>query len=216
MNDQRHKMDDMFAKTVGPFVAACHKVAEYGLLRCSSGNLSWRIEDRLVLLTASRSWLGELDESQVALCELDSEQCLNGKTPTVESRFHLGILRIRPEMNVVLHFQSPYATAIACGDPSRYDFNVIIEVPVYVGSPAVIDYFMPGTEALAQKTIEAMKDHDMAILRNHGLVTVGKNFNDAIQKAVFFELACQILLTRPDVQPLPSEALPQLRAAGKA
>ncbi len=209
-------METIDPKTVHAFIAACHRVAEYGLIRCSSGNLSWRIDDRLALLTASRSWLGELDESQVALCEMDSEKCLNGKTPSVESRFHLGILRQRREMNVVLHFQSPYATAVACGDPGRYDFNVIIEVPVYVGPPAVIDYFMPGTEALAQKTIEAMNDHDMAILRNHGLVTVGKNFNDAIQKAVFFELACQILLTQPDIQPLPAEALPQLRAAGKA
>jgi len=208
-------MDTIDPKTIKAFVAACHKVAEYGLIRCSSGNLSWRIGKNLALLSASRSWLGELNDSQVAICELDSEKCINGKTPTVETRFHLGILKQRPEMNVVLHFQSPFATAIACGDPSRYDYNVIIEIPVYVGDPAVIDYFMPGTEPLAQKVIEAMRDHDMAILRNHGLVTCGKDFNDAIQKAVFFELACQILLAQPKANALPPDALPPLRAAGK-
>ncbi len=203
-------------KTIQAFIAACHKAAKYGLIRCSSGNLSWRIGENRALLSASRSWLGELDESQVAICELDSEQCINGKTPTVETRFHLGILKQRPEMNVVLHFQSPYATAIACGDPKAYDYNVIIEVPVYVGDPAVIDYFMPGTEELAEKVIEAMRDHDMAILRNHGLVTCGRDFNDAIQKAVFFELACRILLTQPGATPLPPEVLPTLHAAGKS
>jgi ribulose-5-phosphate 4-epimerase/fuculose-1-phosphate aldolase len=208
-------MDTIDPKTIKAFIAACHKVAEYGLLRCSSGNLSWRIGKNLALLSASRSWLGELDESQVAVCEIESEKCINGKTPTVETRFHLGILKRRPEMNVVLHFQSPFATAIACGDPSRYDYNVIIEIPVYVGDPAVIDYFMPGTEPLAQKVIETMRDHDMAILRNHGQVTCGKDFNDAIQKAVFFELACQILLAGSNVQPLPPDALPPLREAGK-
>jgi ribulose-5-phosphate 4-epimerase/fuculose-1-phosphate aldolase len=197
------------------FVAACRKVAEYGLIQCSSGNLSWRIGENLALLSASRSWLGELNESQVAICELDSEKCVNGKTPTVETRFHLGILRQRPEMKVVLHFQSPYATAIACGDPGQYNYNVIIEVPVYVGDPAVIDYYMPGTEELAQKVIEAMRTRDMAILRNHGQVTCGKDFNDAIQKAVFFELACRILLAGADAKPLPPDALPPLRAAGK-
>ncbi len=209
-------MDTIDPKTIKAFIEACHKTAEYGLLRCSSGNLSWRIGKNLALLSASRSWLGELNESQVAVCELDSEKCINGKTPTVETRFHLGILRQRPEMNVVLHFQSPFATAIACGDPSRYDYNVIIEIPVYVGDPAVIDYYMPGTEPLAQKVIEAMRDHDLAILRNHGQVTCGKDFNDAIQKAVFFELACQILLSGAKPNTLPPDALPPLRAAGKA
>ncbi|NLH17244.1 MAG: class II aldolase/adducin family protein [Phycisphaerae bacterium] len=215
MKKRKSSVDTVDPKTLQVFVAACHKVAEYGLIRCSSGNLSWRIGNNRALLSASRSWLGELDASQVAICELNSEQCINGKTPTVETRFHLGILKQRPEMNVVLHFQSPYATAIACGDPQQYNYNVIIEVPVYVGEPAVIDYCMPGTEPLAQKVIEAMRDHDMAILRNHGLVTCGRDFNDAIQKAVFFELACQILLTGNKIQPLGPDAIPPLRAAGK-
>ena len=64
--------------------------------------------------------------------------------------------------------------------------------------------------------IDALKDSQshLAILKNHGLVTVGRDFNDTIQKAVFFELACRILLTNPNAKPLAADMVKQLRADG--
>jgi len=118
----------------------------------------------------------------------------------------------------VLHFQSPYATALACGNPLKWNYNVIIEVPVYIGIPAAVDYFPPGSPELAQAVIEEMKNPQtqLAFMKNHGLVAVGVDFNDVIQKAVFFELACQILLTNPNARPLPQEAADALRRSSKA
>ncbi|MCI0498365.1 MAG: class II aldolase/adducin family protein [Planctomycetales bacterium] len=200
------------------FVSACRKAAALGLIQCSSGNLSWRIGPDTALLSVSRSWLGELTDDQVAACSIETGRCINGKTPTCESVFHLGILKNRPEINVVLHFQSPHATAIACGTPEKHDYNVIIEIPVYVGTPAAVDYLPPGSRELAQAVIEAFGDSQthMAFLKNHGLVTIGKDFNDAIQKAVFFELACRILMTNPDAQPIPPAAVKSLRQSSQA
>jgi ribulose-5-phosphate 4-epimerase/fuculose-1-phosphate aldolase len=200
------------------FVAAAHKAAQYGLVTCSSGNLSWRVGADTVFLSASQSWLAELTGEQVAVCELSSGTVLNNVKPTCESVFHRGILNARPEVNVVLHFQSSYATAIACGQPEKYDYNVIIEVPVYIGLPAVVEYLPPGSKELADAVIAAFADEttQMAILKKHGLVTVGKEFDDAIQKAVFFELACRILLTNPNAKPLDETAVNHLKRLGQA
>ncbi|MDH4203510.1 MAG: class II aldolase/adducin family protein [Phycisphaerae bacterium] len=198
------------------FVGACHKVAGYGLVSCSSGNLSWQIEPDTVLLSASGSWLAELTVGQVAACEIESGQCLNGKVPTCESVYHLGILKNRPEVNVVLHFQSPYATAIACGETDGINFNMTIEVPVYIGTPAIVPYLPPGSDELARAVIDVFKDSEthLAILKNHGLISVGKDFNDAIQKAVFFEMACRIILTDPNAKPLDDDAVKRLHKVG--
>jgi ribulose-5-phosphate 4-epimerase/fuculose-1-phosphate aldolase len=198
------------------FVEACHKVAEYGLVSCSSGNLSWRVEPNVALLSASGSWLAELTQDQAAACDINTGHCINGKVPTCESVFHLGILKNRPDMNVVLHFQSPYAAAIACGETGNLNFNMTIEVPVYIGMPTVVPYLPPGSPELAESVVDAFKETQMhlAILRNHGLVTVGKDFNDAIQKAVFFELACRISLTNPNAKPLDADRVKQLHAEG--
>lgn len=148
----------------------------------------------MVLLSASRSWLGEIKPDQLSLCRLSDETLIEGPRPTVEARFHLGILRNRADIKVVFHFQSPAATTFACSDNPDRDYFVIPEIPFYIGKPAVVPYIQPGTEQLAQAVIHAAGKADMLILRNHGLVAAGKDYNDAIQKAGFFELACQILL----------------------
>ena len=76
----------------------------------------------------------------------------------------------------------------------------------------------PGSSQLAQAVIDVFKDTQtqLAILKNHGVVTVGKDFNDAIQRAVFFEMACQILQINPNAKPLDSHTVKQIYDSGKA
>ena len=113
----------------------------------------------------------------------------------MESGFHLGVLRERPDVNVVLHFQSQYATAVACRLELPKDFNVTAEVPCHVGAeiPA-IPYYRPGSKELAEAVIAAMKDHNSVLLRKHGQVVCGKDFNQAFERAMFFEMACRIII----------------------
>lgn len=189
------------------FVAACHRAASYKLQQFSSGNMSRRISGNLALLSASRSWLENITSNQVALCEIETGELLNSITPTVESEFHLGILKQRKDIDVVFHFQSPFATAIACSDCADIDFFVIPEIPYYIGKPTIVEALVPGSKELAQATINAMRKTNLAILKNHGFVTVAKTYNEAIQQAGFFELACQIILTNPNAKALPSDII---------
>ena len=150
------------------------------------------------------------------LCRISDGEVLNDRRPSIESRFHAGILRARPDVNVVLHFQSPDATAVCCGEPEKTNFFVILEVPYYIGRPAVVEYLPAGSPELASAIVEAAGDHDMILLKNHGQVTVGTDFDDAIQKAVFFELACHVLLHGKDVRPLSDADVEPLLAAQRA
>lgn len=198
------------------FVEACHTIAAHDLLRYSAGNLSWRWDDGLVALSASRAWLADITEQQVAICKLDDGSCINGKTPSVESGFHFGVLRARPEMNLVLHFQSPFATAIACGNPYDYNFFIIPEIPFYVGPVGIVQYLSPGSTELADAVTSAMAEHNLVILHNHGLVTAGKDFKDLINRAGMFELACQILICQSNISTISKSAADDLiqRSAG--
>ncbi|MHC4738699.1 MAG: class II aldolase/adducin family protein [Planctomycetota bacterium] len=193
------------------FVHACHKTAACGLLRCSSGNMSCRLNEELVALSVSRTWLAELGADEVAICRLEDGRCINDKTATVEKPLHLGILRDRNDVNVVLHFQSPFATAIACGRPQDYNFSIIIEVPYYIGDVGIVEYLPPGSAELAEAVVSAMKKHDLVILRNHGLVAAGRDFKEVIEKASFFELACQVLLCQDKLEFLSQKAIDKLK-----
>ena len=192
-------------EAVNYFIRCARKAAEAGLLSCSSGNLSLRLpvsegthgslqsQDNhdgqdisrnpqstlpeapsgLALLSATGSWLEELREEQVALCRISDGQCLNGVQPTMEAGFHLGVLRRRPEINCVLHFQSP----------------------LYVGREVpVVPFLPPGSDELAAAVTDALSAHDIVLMSNHGQVACGPDFPDTFRRAVFFEMACRIIV----------------------
>ena len=194
------------------FVAACRRAADHGLMRCSSGNLSWRLDPDHMLVTTSRSWMEDATHDTVAVCRIADGECLTGNTPTVETGIHAGVLRTRADMHVVMHFQTPAATAIACREPASVNFAVIPEIPYYIGPVGSVPFLLPGTADLAQAVTSALTGHDMVIMRNHGVVTVGTTFDDVIQKACFFELACDILIrTGGKATPIDDAGLAQLR-----
>jgi ribulose-5-phosphate 4-epimerase/fuculose-1-phosphate aldolase len=198
------------------FVDAAKKTAEYGLVLCGSGNLSWRVDDERMLITASGSWMAELSEDEVAICRIADCESLNRIKPSIEIGLHSGILRERRDVKVVLHFQSPNATTLACTKTQERDFSVIPEIPYYVGAIASVPYSDPGSEELAQKVTRAIGDHDLVLIQNHGQVTVGRDFREALQRAVFFELASSIVLRGGDqIQRLSDEAVAALHRVRK-
>ena len=193
------------------FVGYAHKVGAAGLTVCSSGNLSVRFGDE-ALVSATGSWVPELTTARVARVRVADGEILNGVRPSMESVFHLGVMREREDVGCVLHFQSPYATAIACRRDLPTDFNFTAECPIHVGREIpVIPYYRPGSPELAKAVIEAMKDHDSVILRKHGQVVCGRDFAQAFERAMFFEMACRIAVLNGDnVDPLTPEEIRDL------
>ncbi|MDR0231155.1 MAG: class II aldolase/adducin family protein [Dysgonamonadaceae bacterium] len=177
------------------FIEQAHRVGKERLQLCSSGNLSWRANENIALVSGTGSWLSHLKKENIAICEISTGNHIDGPKPSMESLFHLGILRQRKDVNVVLHFQSEYATIISCLKDKPKDFNVTLEVPCYCGKEIpVIPYLRPGSQELAKAVTEIMQNHDCILLSNHGQVVCGKDFDDAFQKAVFFEMACRIIV----------------------
>lgn len=195
------------------FIKWAHRAGAEGLSLCSSGNISWRISDDEVLVSATGSWLSDLRPEDVSVCRLSDEAVLNGVKPSREAHFHLGIFKERPEVKVILHFQSTYATAIACMKERPASINLTAEIPIYVGEDIpVVPYLMPGSKELAAAVIDAMKDHDSCFLTNHGEVVAGSSLADAFQKAVFFEMGCRFaVLTQGNSNVMSEEALEALR-----
>lgn len=176
------------------FIAQAHLYGNEKLMVGSSGNLSWRIGNQ-ALVSGTGSWVPTLREEQVSICDIQSGASINGIKPSMESGFHLGILRKRPDVNVVLHFQSEYATTISCMKEKPANFNVTAEVPCHVGKEIpVIPYYRPGSPELAECVVEAMTEHNAILLTNHGQVVCGKDFNQVYERAMFFEMACRIII----------------------
>jgi len=193
------------------FLGACYTTARHGMVRCSSGNLSQRLDKERMLATSSRSWMGTLTHEQVSVCRIRDAKLLDGPKPTVEIGIHAGILHARPDVNTVLHFQSPCATTLACRRQKDINYFVIPEIPFYIGPVGYVPYLTPGTPELAHVVVEAMRKHDLVVLGNHGQVTAASDFEHALQNAEFFELACRIILYGGKaVKPIPEAQVREL------
>lgn len=198
-------------ENIQEFLAQAHRVGDARLTICSSGNLSWRIGNE-ALVSGTGSWVPALQAEKVSICEIATGKVINGVKPSMESGFHMGILRERPDVNVVLHFQSEYATAVSCMKTKPSDFNVTAEIPCHVGKEIpVIPYYRPGSPELAKAVVEAMKDHNSILLTNHGQVVCGTNFDEVFERAMFFEMACRIIIqTRGDYTVLTPQEIKDL------
>jgi ribulose-5-phosphate 4-epimerase/fuculose-1-phosphate aldolase len=60
-------------------------------------------------------------------------------------------------VTIILHFQSPFATTVACSGKDYKNSNVITEISYYIGAVAVIPYLNPGSNELAHEVVSAMK-----------------------------------------------------------
>ena len=89
------------SEQIEKFIMQAHRVGDAGLTVCSSGNLSWRIGEE-ALVSGTGSWVPSLTKEKVAVCRVADGEVLNGVKPSMESGFHLGVLRERPDVDVVL------------------------------------------------------------------------------------------------------------------
>ena len=84
------------------FIEQAHRYGDAKLMLCSSGNLSWRIGEE-ALISGTGSWVPTLRKEKVSICNIASGTPTNGVKPSMESTFHLGILR---ELSLI-HISEP-------------------------------------------------------------------------------------------------------------
>lgn len=169
-------------------VAACHALAAAGLVVGTSGNVSVRDGDR-VLLTPKGAALGALTDEDVAIVNMDGDVLAGA--PTSELELHLAVYR-HHDAGAIVHTHAPRATAAAC---------VLDELPVIhyqllaMGGSIRVAPFAPfGTAELANAVADALADRRAALLANHGAVTYGATLADAVERAVLLEWACGVYL----------------------
>ncbi|MBN1411300.1 MAG: class II aldolase/adducin family protein [Spirochaetales bacterium] len=194
------------------------KVKQAGLVHGSSGNLSIRLGDDKFAISGTGAALDELDDKSVSICSLSGEQAAKGAVPSMEAGMHRALYRSRPEMSAILHFQSLYATIIACSErPESVNLNVIPEVPVHLGKILLVPYYPPGSRELAQAAASVAASDTSSVLlmlKQHGQIALGTNLKEVICAAEVCEFACQLAMTGKKLVAFDGDQLKKLRNYG--
>ena len=154
----------------------------------SSGNISLRIDDKIVITGRGQS-LGQLDAAHLTVMGIDGRFVDGYGFPSSELPLHLAVYQERSEMAVV-HTHSQFATVLG---------TVVDELPaihygiVALGGPIrVIPYATFGTEELAVSVVKGLVGRFAVLLRNHGSVSVGMTLEIAIERAILLEWLCSV------------------------
>lgn len=168
---------------VSKLIEVCNNLYDKQLVSGKSGNVSIRLGDYIAITPTLKSING-LDEEDIVLVDFNFNTLSNGK-PSSEVGMHLEIYKKRPDVNAIIHMHAPYATGFAFSDKKikRLEGFGQIKKP-YIAS---IEYEKPGTENLALSASNAIKEEDVLILKNHGVICVGENLKETESLAVFIE-----------------------------
>jgi ribulose-5-phosphate 4-epimerase/fuculose-1-phosphate aldolase len=152
----------------------------------STGNLSVRLGDQ-VWITPTGASLRHLSPAQLALIDMDGRS-LNPARPSKEFPFHLGAYRAAASRHAaaIVHLHSTHAVALSCLQDLPAPDPLPVFTPYYlmrVAPLAVVPYFRPGSSELAHALEAAAAHHDSILLRNHGLVCLGRSFAEAVDRA---------------------------------
>src|ERR1700728_3708655 len=91
-------------------IAVGRRLDSRGLAPATSGNYSVRVDDGIAI-TVSGSHKGRLSADDVMLVDGQGRP-LDGRTPSAETALHIGLYRLYPSVNAVLHVHSVPAVTL--------------------------------------------------------------------------------------------------------
>lgn len=168
-------------------IKQCIAMNASGLNYGTAGNISARCGDKM-LITPSATPYDTLEPDDIAALPLDRghEGRSGPLEPSVEWRFHLDIMRERPDVGAVVHTHSPFATILAIArrdiPPCHY------MIAAFGGSDIRCSgYARYGTRELSDEALKALEGRQGCLLANHGMIAVGPTLERAMALAVELE-----------------------------
>jgi L-fuculose-phosphate aldolase len=169
-------------------VAASAAVASSGLVVASSGNLSLRRGDHL-LITPRRERLAQIDPADLVCVALEHGAVDPGHTtdsePSSETPLHRAVYAAVPDAGAVVHTHSQFATVLS---------TLVEEIPpihyvaaTFGGAVRVAPYATFGSQELADNVAAALHGRTAALMANHGAIATAPTIELAVEQAQHLE-----------------------------
>jgi L-fuculose-phosphate aldolase len=162
-------------------------LADRGLIVGSSGNVSGRMPDGMVITSSGGDPAGDFALVDVAM---DGMVADGGGTPSSEWALHAAVYQECPDAAFVVHTHADACTALACLGSGLPPFHYMV---VQFGGVDIrcAPYVTFGTLALAEVAAEAIRGRSACLLGNHGMIVCAGSAAAALSRAVLLETLCR-------------------------
>jgi len=141
-----------------------------------SGNLSARLDDQNILITATGTFLGQLSQDDIVKVNLASCNYAGEIKPSSELPLHVLVYKNFPA-KVVIHCHPPLINGYFAAAKTLKAMS--FETKFYLGDIPVIHQETPTVTA-PEPVIAALKTNNLVVLKNHGTVAIADKFQDAL------------------------------------
>jgi L-fuculose-phosphate aldolase len=171
------------------------QILEKGLVSGNMGNVSLRITDskgkKMVAITPSSRYCDSLNPDDMVIVDFEGN-CVEGKLkPSVETMLHIGIYRVREELNAIIHAHPVFSSVMAVigrGIPCIIDDQIIC----LGGEIQVAGYAQSGSTEMVRNVVSALGAKNAVILANHGALSTGRDIREAITNCEILEKTAKV------------------------
>jgi L-fuculose-phosphate aldolase len=182
-------------------INTCLKMSAMGLNQGTSGNISVRYENGMLITPTSVPY-EHLSPDDIVFVDMNGH-AEPGKVPSSEWRFHLDILKSKPDENVVLHNHAVCATAVAIMNKPIPAIHYMVAAAGGNIIPCA-PYATYGTQALSEHAVKALCGYKATLLQHHGMITTAKTLEKALWLAQEVEILAKLYLAiLPIMNPAP-------------
>lgn len=172
-------------------VATYRQLAVEKLLPLSSGNISARVGDRILITPTGAS--AAVAAADLVLIDFDGRS--EAGIPSSEWAMHAEVYRARPDAQAVVHTHGDACTALSCHRRPLPAFHYMIAS--FGGDDVPCAPYAPfGSRELAEAAAHALTHRTACLLANHGMICLGNTIEAAVKAALKVEmLARQYILS---------------------
>ena len=166
------------------------RLCNSGLTTSSGGNISYKDQNGNIYISASQTDKANIKWTDIAIVDISGKNMSPELKPSMEISMHLEIYKSRPDINAIIHAHPLYTGIFAVTD-HEINTGMTGESRYILGEIASIPYELMGTNKLANSCAEKLKNTDVAIMKNHGAICIGKNLYEAFDKMEVLEFTAK-------------------------
>ena len=170
---------------------------EKGFVASFDGNVSYRLSDEEVLITASGTMKGFLQPHDFVVVNLSGKILSESKRkPSSETLMHLEIYKNQKDAKSVFHAHPPASIAFNISHPQCKEFplDFISELVLALGQVPVVSYQKPGSLDMGLSLIPFIHKAKVLLLAKHGVVSWGETISEAYRGIERIEHAANIYM----------------------
>ena len=96
-----------YEKETELFIKVCGKLSSNKFISGGGGNLAWRLEDDLIMITPTQMAKGDIRTGDLVFINMKGEQVWGTRKPTGEKPMYLKFFSDRPDIRTVVHCHPP-------------------------------------------------------------------------------------------------------------